>query len=42
MTVHIEQKGSTYLVLSVNFCNGTLFLSFDVQNFMSDELNMYL
>lgn len=38
----MEQKESTYSVLSVSFSNGTLFLNFDVENFMSDESNTYL
>lgn len=41
MTVHIEGKRSTYSIFSVSFSNGTLFLNVDVENFMSDELNIY-
>lgn len=40
MTVQIEQKGSTDSILRISFSNGTL--NFDVENFTTDELNMYL
>lgn len=42
MTIHMEGKSCTFSVLSVSFSNGTPFLNFDVENFMSDELNIYL
>lgn len=45
MTIHMVNKNNRTKmehILSVGFGNGTLFLNFHVENFMSDELNIYL